>query len=42
MQPAMTRRQFVAAGTGGALKQHRDDLKAHPPQRIEKQVPLGP
>jgi creatinine amidohydrolase/Fe(II)-dependent formamide hydrolase-like protein len=25
-----------------ALKEHSDYLKAHPPQRIEKQVPLGP
>jgi creatinine amidohydrolase/Fe(II)-dependent formamide hydrolase-like protein len=25
-----------------ALKKHRDYLKAHAPQRIEKQVPLGP
>ena len=25
-----------------ALKQHRDYLKAHPPKRIEKQVPLEP
>jgi len=25
-----------------ALKRHRDYLKAHPPRRIEKQVPLPP